>query len=235
VRTAVVTVVAGIVGLLATAAPPNGVSAACPANLANDIEGVGGAGQLITVEAARYKTTAATLRLWERWRTCWVAVDGPWTARVGRNGLADRRREGDGTTPAGVHTIGRVMYGNAPNPGVRYRYRRLVCGDWWNEDPRSPTYNTFQHVRCGTRPPFRTTTPGLWQEPRAYHHFAVIEFNMRPIVPGRGSGIFLHAQTGNSTNGCVSLRLPRLIAVLKWLDPARTPLIAIGTRASLTR
>ena len=233
-RTTIVALVAAGVPLL-FAGQTAGGSAACPANLANGINGLGGASQLITVEAARYQTTAATLRLWERWRTCWVAVDGPWTARVGRNGLADRRREGDGTTPAGVFTIGRVMYGNAPNPGVRYRFRRLVCGDWWNEDPRSPTYNTFQHVRCGTRPPFRTTTPGLWQEKRAYHHFAVIEFNMRPIVPGRGSGIFLHAQTGNSTNGCVSLRLPRLIAVLKWLDPAKKPRIAIGTRASLTR
>ena len=72
------------------------------------------------------------------------------------------------------------MYGNARSPGVRYRYRRLVCGDWWNEDPRSPTYNTFQHVRCGTRPPFRTTTPGLWQERTAYRHFAVIESSYRP-------------------------------------------------------
>jgi L,D-peptidoglycan transpeptidase YkuD (ErfK/YbiS/YcfS/YnhG family) len=235
VRTAVVTLVAGIAVVLVTAAPPTGTSAACPANLANRIKGARGASQLITIEAARYKTTAATLRLWERWRTCWVAVDGPWTVRVGRNGLADRRREGDGTTPTGVYTIGRVIYGNAANPGVRYRYRRLVCGDWWNEDPRSPTYNTFQHVRCGTRPPFRATTPGLWQEKRAYHHFAVIEFNMRPVVPGRGSGIFLHAKTGNSTNGCVSLDLPRLIAVLKWLDPAKKPRIAIGTPASLSR
>jgi L,D-peptidoglycan transpeptidase YkuD (ErfK/YbiS/YcfS/YnhG family) len=235
VRTAVVTLVAGIAVVLVTAAPPTGGSAVCPANLANRIKAARGASQLITVEAARYKTTAATLRLWERWRTCWVAADGPWTARVGRNGLADRRREGDGTTPTGVYTIGRVIYGNAANPGVRYRYRRLVCGDWWSEDPSSPTYNTFQHVRCGTRPPFRTTTPGLWQEKRAYRHFAVVEFNMRPVVPGRGSGIFLHAKTGNSTNGCVSLGLPRLIAVLKWLDPAKKPRIAIGTRTSLTR
>lgn len=232
-RTAVVTLIAGTAVLLVSVAPTAGVSATCPANLAGRIDGARGASQLITVEAARYKTTAATLRLWERWRTCWVAVDGPWTARLGRNGLADRRREGDGTTPTGVYAIGRVIYGNAANPGVRYRYRRLVCGDWWNEDPRSPTYNTFQHVRCGTRPPFRTTTPGLWQEKRAYHHFAVIEFNMRPVVPGRGSGIFLHAKTGSSTNGCVSLDLPRLIAVLKWLDPAKKPRIAIGTRASL--
>jgi L,D-peptidoglycan transpeptidase YkuD (ErfK/YbiS/YcfS/YnhG family) len=211
-----------------------GVSAACPANLANGIDTPRGSVQLITVEAARYKTTTATLRTWRRQRRCWVPVAGPGTARVGWNGLADRRREGDGTTPTGLYRIGPVMYGNAPSPGVRYRYRRLVCGDWWDEDPTSPTYNRFQHVRCGARPPFRVTTPGLWEEKRAYHHFAVIEYNMGPVVPGRGSGIFLHAQTGNSTNGCISLHLPRLVAVLRWLDPAKKPRIAIGTRASLT-
>jgi L,D-peptidoglycan transpeptidase YkuD (ErfK/YbiS/YcfS/YnhG family) len=221
--------------LLLSAAPAAGVSAACPANLAAAVEGSGGAGQLITVEAARFKTTSASLRLWRRERGCWAPAAGPWTARVGWNGLAERRREGDGTTPAGVFAIGRVMYGNAPNPGVRYRYRRLVCGDWWNEDPSSPTYNTFQHVRCGTRPPFRVTTPGLWQEKRAYRHFAVVEFNMRPVVAGRGSGIFLHAQAGSSTNGCVSLPVDKLVTALRWLDPARKPRIAIGTRASLTR
>jgi len=208
---------------------------ACPPDLPNRLHTVGSADQLITVEAARYKTTAASLRLWRRSGGCWRPAGGPWTARVGWNGLADRRREGDGTTPTGVYSLGPLMYGNAPNPGVRYRYRRLVCGDWWNEDPASPTYNTFQHVRCGTTPPFRTTTPGLWQSPRAYRHFAVIEYNMQPVVPGRGSGIFLHAQTGSSTNGCVSLRADRLVRTLRWLRPARKPLIAIGTPATFRR
>jgi L,D-peptidoglycan transpeptidase YkuD (ErfK/YbiS/YcfS/YnhG family) len=232
-RTALVFSIVAIAVL--TAAPTYGGENVCPANLAAGIKGAQSAGQLITVEAPRFKTTAASLRLWRRDRGCWTAVAGPWTARVGWNGLAERRREGDGTTPAGVFAIGRVMYGNAPNPGVRYRYRRLVCGDWWNEDPSSPTYNTFQHVRCGTRPPFRVTTPGLWQEKRAYRHFAVVEFNMRPVVAGRGSGIFLHAQTGNSTNGCVSLPVDKLVTALRWLDPAGKPRIAIGTRATLTR
>jgi L,D-peptidoglycan transpeptidase YkuD (ErfK/YbiS/YcfS/YnhG family) len=215
--------------------PTAGVSATCRSNLAGEITEARSAGQLITVEAARLKTTSASLRLWARKNGCWIPVAGPWTARVGWNGLAERRREGDGTTPAGVFTVAPVIYGNAPDPGVRYRYRRLVCGDWWNEDPASPTYNTFQHVRCGARPPFRTTTPGLWQERRAYRHFAVIEYNMRPVVPGRGSGIFLHAQTGNSTNGCVSLPAKRLTAALRWLRPSDKPRIAIGTRASLSR
>ena len=186
-----------LVPALAVALSATGTTAGgpqqCPPNVANGLRTVASARQLITVEARRYRTTSAALRLWERGADgCWRPAAGPWTARVGWNGLRDNRREGDGTTPTGVYSIGRTMYGNAANPGVRYHYRRLVCGDWWNEDPRSPTYNTFQHVRCGTRPSFRTTTPGLWQERTAYRHFAVIEFNMRPVVPGRGSGIFLH-------------------------------------------
>jgi L,D-peptidoglycan transpeptidase YkuD (ErfK/YbiS/YcfS/YnhG family) len=211
-------------------------AAACLPNVPNRLKTVGRARQLITVEAVRYRTTSASLRLWQRGADgCWTPAAGPWTARVGWNGLADRRREGDGTTPTGVYPIGPVMYGNDPNPGVRYRYRRLRCGDWWNEDPRTATYNSFQHVPCGSSPPFRTTTPGLWQERTAYRHFAVIEYNMRPVVPGKGSGIFLHVQRASRTNGCVSLPYARLASTLRWLRPSSRPLIVIGTKETFRR
>jgi L,D-peptidoglycan transpeptidase YkuD (ErfK/YbiS/YcfS/YnhG family) len=211
------------------------VAAACPANLANGIETPTGAKQLVTVETKVARTSYATLRTWRRSGGCWVAVGGPYAARVGKNGVSANRREGDGTTPAGTFRIGRTMYGNAPDPGVRFRYQRLRCGDWWDEDPSSPTYNSFQHVRCGTSPPFRIVSEGMWENPRAYPHLAVIEYNMRPVVPGRGSGIFLHAQTGGPTIGCVSLRLDQLRTVLRWLSPAAAPVIAIGTSAQLRR
>jgi L,D-peptidoglycan transpeptidase YkuD (ErfK/YbiS/YcfS/YnhG family) len=71
------------------------------------------------------------------------------------------------------------------------------------------------------------------KSPRAYPFLAVVEFNMHPVVPGRGSGIFLHAQTGSSTNGCVSIPRADLARVLRWLDPAAKPVIAIGTTATL--
>jgi L,D-peptidoglycan transpeptidase YkuD (ErfK/YbiS/YcfS/YnhG family) len=70
----------------------------------------------------------------------------------------------------------------------------------------------------------------MWQQPAAYPFLAVIEYNMRRVVPGRGSGIFLHAQTGGPTIGCVSLRKPELRAVLRWLNPRARPAIWIGTR-----
>jgi L,D-peptidoglycan transpeptidase YkuD (ErfK/YbiS/YcfS/YnhG family) len=187
----------------------------------------GAGSQLITVEASSRTSTHAALRLWRRDGRCWQPVAGPWTAHVGRNGLSGNRREGDGTTPTGTYRIGRTMYGVAPDPGVRYRYRRIVCGDYWVEDPSSPSYNRFRHVECGTTPPFRVTGERLWQARTAYRHLAVIEFNMRPVVPGRGSGIFLHATTGGPTNGCISLPLAPLRQVLRWLRPDQSPRIQI--------
>ena len=203
------------------------VVAACPSDAANDLRPRPAGRQLVTVQAATARATHATLRTWTRSRGCWRPVAGPFVARVGYNGLSANRREGDGTTPIGTFGISATMYGTAPNPGVRFRYRRVVCGDWWDEDPASPTYNTFQHVRCGQRPPFRVKSLGMWQQPGAYPYLAVVEFNMRPVVPGRGSGIFLHAQTGGPTQGCISLRRPALLRVLRWLDPAAAPRIAI--------
>jgi L,D-peptidoglycan transpeptidase YkuD (ErfK/YbiS/YcfS/YnhG family) len=125
------------------------------------------------------------------------------------------------------------MYGVAANPGVRYRYRRIVCGDWWVEDPRSPWYNQFRHVRCGAKPPFAVVSDDMSRSPTAYRHLAVIDYNMRPTVPGRGSGIFLHASTGRPTLGCVSLPVPQLLRVLRWLRPASKPMIVIGTPSDL--
>jgi L,D-peptidoglycan transpeptidase YkuD (ErfK/YbiS/YcfS/YnhG family) len=219
--------------VLALAVLASTLAAACPSNLASAIETPASARQLITVEAKVARTTYAELRTWRRSGACWVATAGPFTARLGKNGLSSNRREGDGTTPTGTYRIGRTMYGNDADPGVRFAYRRLRCGDWWDEDPRSPTYNSFRHVACGTRPPFAGGSEGMWQQPRPYPFLAVIEYNMRPVVPGRGSGIFLHAQTGGPTIGCVSLRKEELRTVLRWLRPGEAPVIAIGTQRQL--
>ena len=219
--------------VLALAVLASTFAVACPADLANGLDTPASARQLVTVEAKVARTTYAELRTWRRVDGCWRPAAGPYTARLGRNGLSSTRREGDGTTPTGTYRIGRTMYGNEANPGVRFRYRRLRCGDWWDEDPTSPTYNSFQHVACGTTPPFAGGSEGMWQQPRPYPYLAVVEYNMRPVVPGRGSGIFLHAQTGGPTIGCISLRKAELRTVLRWLRPADAPVIAIGTRAQL--
>ncbi|HZP71835.1 MAG TPA: L,D-transpeptidase family protein [Gaiellaceae bacterium] len=174
--------------------------------------------QQIRVTAPNTSSTVASLSLYE----CGKRVEGPWRAHIGYAGLSAHHREGDGTTPIGTFAIGPVVYGLEPDPGVAFRYHRLVCGDWWDEDSRSPAYNEFRHVACGTRPPFGGASEALWRATVAYRLFAVVDYNVAPVVPGRGSGMFLHVDLGHATNGCVSIPLRDLTRLLLRLRPGAT-------------
>src|SRR4051794_7647281 len=212
-----------------------------------------GCPQRVDVSVPSPPSTTATLTV----SACSKRLLGPWRARLGRNGVSSRHREGDGTTPLGTFGFGSVVYGIDPDPGVRLRYHRLVCGDWWDEDLRSASYNRFRHVGCGSTPPFgggseplwRITPPHprfahircqqapalvgggsepLWRITPAYRLFAYIRYNDAPAVRGRGSAIFLHVDTGRATNGCVSLPRAQLVSLLRRLRPGAT--ISIGGR-----
>ncbi len=171
--------------------------------------------QRIVVTAPSTRSTTASVSLLE----CGRRVAGPWSGHVGYHGVSSHHREGDGTTPLGTYGIGPTIYGVGADPGGQLRFHPLVCGDWWDEDPRSPSYNRFQHVACGAKPPFRGGSEALWRERVAYQAFAVVQYNTAPPVPGRGSAIFLHVSTGRPTNGCVSLERGRLTSLLARLRP----------------
>jgi L,D-peptidoglycan transpeptidase YkuD (ErfK/YbiS/YcfS/YnhG family) len=181
-----------------------------------------GCPQRIQVVAPTARSTTATLTVSE----CGRRVLGPWRARVGYHGLSAHHREGDGTTPTGTFALGPTVYGLDANPGVRLAYHRLRCGDWWDEDARSSTYNTFRHVTCGLTPPFRGGSEALWRATVAYREFAVVQYNVAPAVAGRGSAIFLHDDTGHATNGCVSLPRAELLQLLRRLRPGAAISIA---------
>jgi L,D-peptidoglycan transpeptidase YkuD (ErfK/YbiS/YcfS/YnhG family) len=176
-----------------------------------------GCAQQVRVAAPGTSATVANVSLYQ----CGRRVAGPWQARVGLHGLSAHHREGDGTTPLGTYRLAPVVYGLDPDPGTAFRYHRLVCGDWWDEDPGSPNYNSFRHVRCGARPPFRGDSEALWRAAVAYRLFAVVDYNAAR-TPGLGSGIFLHVDTGHATNGCVSLPESVLRGLLRRIQPGAT-------------
>jgi L,D-peptidoglycan transpeptidase YkuD (ErfK/YbiS/YcfS/YnhG family) len=177
-----------------------------------------GCPQQVRVTAPSTASTVASVSLYE----CGKRVAGPWRARVGYRGLSAHHREGDGTTPLGTYALGPTIYGLDADPGVAFRYHRLVCGDWWDEDPRSGTYNRFRHVACGAEPPFGGGSEALWRATVAYRLFAVVQYNVAPTLPGRGSAIFMHVDTGHATNGCVSLPEPVLAGLLRRLRAGAT-------------
>jgi L,D-peptidoglycan transpeptidase YkuD (ErfK/YbiS/YcfS/YnhG family) len=226
----------------ATTAPRSVAAASCPAYLPavygtdpNSLTDWGGGSQLVTVVAPASDSQAATLVAWARvGRGCWAPVvfagqaAQPYRAETGYGGLIplSRRVSGDGATPIGLFPFGATVYGNSPvNPTTHYPYHHLVCGDWWDELPGSPTYETFQHVACGTTPAYASDSEALWTEVEPYQHFIDIPM---PHPPDNAAGIFLHDDTtAGDTAGCVALPPGQLDALLAWLRPADSPHILI--------
>jgi L,D-peptidoglycan transpeptidase YkuD (ErfK/YbiS/YcfS/YnhG family) len=180
--------------------------------------------QLITVTAPAYGSTYATMRVYLVTGPRRTLIFGPWTARVGYNGVAPlgKKREGDGRTPSGTYGLS-FFFGVQPNLGFRFPFRHAYSYDYWDDDSRSGLYNEWVDARFHN--------PGRSPEPMhnvpAYDYSAVIAYNTAR-VPGLGSAIFLHVGTGGSTAGCVSLPRAQLIKLLLWLRPATYPLISIG-------
>lgn len=182
--------------------------------------------EVITVTAASRSSTFArfvAFRLSDGRR---VRVFGPWTARVGYNGIAPpgKKREGDGRTPSGTYGFS-FFFGVRPDRRFAFAFRHAYRYDFWDDDPASPRYNEWVNAR--------RHNPGANPEPMhqvpAYDYAAVIAYNTSR-TPGLGSAIFLHVGTGTATAGCVSLPRPELVRVLHWLRPRDHPRITISAR-----
>jgi L,D-peptidoglycan transpeptidase YkuD (ErfK/YbiS/YcfS/YnhG family) len=212
--------------------PPTDPPAPAPSSLlVTRVAGIGSAQQVITVATDGYGTSYATLTGFERDGAGWRQVFGPWTAYVGRNGVAPpgEKREGDGRTPSGVYGFD-FMFGILDDPGTHFPYRRITGTNIvWDDDSNSANYNRWIDTNTGDA----GVSPEPMYNAPSYNYGAVIAYNTAR-TPGMGSAIFLHVAGSTSTAGCVALPTDQLLALLRWLDPARAPLIAIGTNDTLT-
>jgi len=200
-------------------APPAGTALPLPVQ-------AGASTQVVTVVAPSAGSTRAAVTAWQRGPGGWTAVVGPVPAWIGRDGVG-AASESVWRTPAGTFTLTQA-FGRLGNPGTGLPYRVLDSRDWWVSDVSSRLYN--QHVRCAPAAcPFDTSvSEHLVDENPAYNYAVVIDYNMRPAVAGKGSAFFLHVSNGGYTAGCVAISQSGLTAIMRWLDPAAHPLIAIG-------
>jgi len=131
---------------------------------------------------------------------------------VGRGGIGSKRGEGDGVTPAGRHRIVRLLIRPdrlGPVPGAA----AIGPGLGWSDDPADPDYNR------PVRRPHGFGHEVMRRPDRLYDMVAVLDWNADPVVPGRGSAIFVHAWRGprQATEGCIALAPADLAWVLaRW-------------------
>lgn len=132
---------------------------------------------------------------------------------LGRGGLVEDKREGDGATPIGRFALRRVMYrpDRMASPETRLPVSALAPTDGWCDDPDDPEYN--RHVRL----PHPARCETLWRQDGIYDLIVTIGHNDNPTIPGHGSAIFIHiARPGyGPTEGCVALSRADLLGLLR--------------------
>ena len=177
--------------------------------------------QWIVVGVPAAHATTGTLTAFQRVGQQWKVALGPVPAKVGELGVGT---PGDGVhrTPVGTFTFDQA-FGREPNPGTKMPYFQATQQDWWDEDARSPGYNT--HVRRAGSP--SAIAENLYDSGPVYDYAVNIAVNPQRI-PGRVSGIFLHVTDGSPTWGCVAIGRDDMHSVLRWLDLSASPVITIG-------
>ncbi|UOX89364.1 L,D-transpeptidase family protein [Amycolatopsis sp. FBCC-B4732] len=181
--------------------------------------------QRITVRADPADATTAVLTAWQRTGGEWTKAYGPVRAHVGKNGVG-QASESTSHTPAGVWPLTEA-FGIAPAQ-TRLPYREVTTSDWWVSDVASPHYNTHFSCAPGTCPFDEAAGENLGKAGAVYANAVVIDYNRAPVVPGAGSAFFLHVTDGKPTAGCVAIPGADLAELLRWLDPARHPVIEIS-------
>jgi L,D-peptidoglycan transpeptidase YkuD (ErfK/YbiS/YcfS/YnhG family) len=187
------------------------------------------------VESQAFSSTRASLKMLEysQQQSTWNKIEEIQTV-IGKNGLTKDKCEGDRKTPIGLFRIGTGFGTHAAPDSCHWPYRLTSQNDFWVDDPDSADYN--QWVRYEGDPHKRWKSFERLAIP-AYAYAAVIEYNVYPVIPGKGSAIFLHVWQGpeSPTAGCVAMSEEDMKRLLQWLSPEHNPHIAIGTQHELTQ
>jgi L,D-peptidoglycan transpeptidase YkuD (ErfK/YbiS/YcfS/YnhG family) len=134
---------------------------------------------------------------------------------LGKGGVKADKREGDGATPAGVWPLRQVLYraDRLAPPVCAFPVQALTPQDGWCDDPSHPDYNHFVLL------PHPARCERLWREDAVYDLIVPLGYNDQPVVPGRGSAIFLHVAHADfrPTEGCVALAKDDLVGLLSLL------------------
>lgn len=217
--------------------------------------------QVVVVSARDWDASEGVLTAWSRTASGWRSAPRLTRIRVtlGKRGLGigvglhpageagrrdasprqdePRKIEGDRKAPAGIFPL-ESSFGRGPRPLPRERdffYRRTTARDLWIDDPGSHYYNrridpADPEIRADWKSAERLLRPdGL------YDLVIVVGHNRRPILPGRGSAIFLHrwSRPGIPTIGCTAMAPDHLRELWRWLDSDAAPLLIQGPESYL--
>lgn len=133
---------------------------------------------------------------------------------LGKAGIKKKKEEGDNITPKGIYKPVKVLYRSDKINIIKTNLRKIKIKKnmGWCDDPRSNLYNkqiklpsVYRHEK-------------LYRKDSVYDIIIVLNYNMNPIIKGKGSAIFIHiTKNYKPTQGCIALKKIDLIKILNLI------------------
>lgn len=134
---------------------------------------------------------------------------------IGKSGLTQKKREGDGATPVGTHRIVGMLY--RPDRILRPTHWARPIGprDLWSDDMSDPDYNMM------VRAPYAGSHEALRRADPLYDLVIVTDWNWPYPKKGHGSAIFIHQYRRPTfpTEGCIALSRKHLRSIAERISP----------------
>ena len=135
---------------------------------------------------------------------------------VGLNGFTKNKIEGDKKTPIGKYSFGKlfVRTDKIKNLNTKFKYIPIRKDMAWSDDSNKSNYNNLIKTKNKHK-------ESLYRDDNLYDLILVINYNMNPVLPNKGSAIFLHISSDDyrPTEGCVAIAVNDFIEILKTLKP----------------
>lgn len=153
---------------------------------------------------------------------------------IGKNGLSDNKVEGDLCTPKGIYKLGFAF--GLEELDIEYPYYKINENVYWVSDSNSKYYNEWVEITDIQKQyeySYMHSIPEIeWNEaehlidyPKEYELAIVIEYNINPQMPNKGSAIFFHLKNKETTSGCISTSKENMLYIIKWIGNNRAQIL----------
>ena len=122
---------------------------------------------------------------------------------IGKNGISRKKKEGDLTTPKGIFKLKEVFYraDKVELGKINIRSKQISKTMGWCNDIKNKYYNKLIDIRK------KCKHEKLYRKDSKYDYIIVLDYNMKKIIKGKGSAIFLHlTKNYNPTAGCIAIK-----------------------------
>ena len=131
---------------------------------------------------------------------------------IGKNGLKNRKIEGDKATPVGLFKINKLYYraDRVQKPITSLKTKIIKKNMGWCNDPKNKLYNKEIKINKLIK------HEKLFRKDNKYDYFMVINYNQTKTIPFKGSAIFLHlTKNYKPTAGCIAIKKNNFLVLAK--------------------